>query len=110
MFTSFSEFKFFQSFRIPVESRDDIRCLIQLEDESGKLQYITDAKLVDVSVTGIGFTTHQRISVGSTLRISLQFKRLLLDMSCDVVRAFASGPDDEELMYGTELDEEDCAK
>ena len=31
MFTSFSEFKFFQSFRIPVESSDDVRFLIEYE-------------------------------------------------------------------------------
>jgi two-component system response regulator HydG len=110
MFTSFSEFKFFQSFRIPVESRDDVRCLIQYEDELGKYQYISDAKLADVSVTGMGFITQSRISVGTNLRISLQFKRIFLDLSADVVRAFSSGPDDVNLMYGAELDEEDSAK
>ena len=54
MFSSFSEFKFFQSFRIPLESKDDVRFLVEIEDEFGKFQYIENAKLTDVSVTGIG--------------------------------------------------------
>ena len=44
MFTSFSEFKFFQSFRIPVESRDDVRFMVEYEDDLNKFHYIDDAK------------------------------------------------------------------
>ena len=73
MLASFSEFKFFQSFRIPVEEADNLRFLIQQEDEIGNFDYINDAKLVDISITGFGFKTHQRISVGTELEISLQF-------------------------------------
>ena len=63
MFTSFSEFKFFQSFRIPVESRDDVRFLCEFEDEFSKFRYIEDSQLADVSVTGLGFYSKERISV-----------------------------------------------
>ncbi len=106
MLASFSELKFFQSFRIPVESADNVRCMVEYKDHVGKFHYIDDAKLLDVSVTGIGFSTTQRISVGDELRISIQFKRLRLDMSAEVVRSFGNGLDD-CLMYGAELDEDD---
>ena len=32
MFTSFSEFKFFQSFRIRVEQKDDVQSTIEFEN------------------------------------------------------------------------------
>ena len=57
MLASFSEFKFYQSFRVPVEEADDLRFLVQMENELGKLEYIEDAKLLDISVTGFGFKT-----------------------------------------------------
>ena len=85
MLTSFSEFKFYQSFRIPVEEADDLRFLVEKENELGKDVYIDDAKLVDISVTGLGFKTLERISVGTELTISLQFKRHHLDLSGRVV-------------------------
>jgi two-component system response regulator HydG len=107
MLTSLKEFKFFQAFRVPVESSDDIRFLIEIEDETGKFQYIKDAKLVDVSISGIGFSTEERMSIGETLRISIQFKRLRFDINATIVRAFSSNPDDEFMIYGAELDEEE---
>lgn len=106
MLASFSEFKFFQSFRIPVEEADNLRFLIQKEDELGKLSYIDDAKLVDISVTGFGFKTHERISVGTELEVSLQFKKRHLDLTGRVVRAFSNVLEDEEIIYGVELDVE----
>ena len=47
MLRSFSEFKFYQSFRIPVEKVDGLRFLVEQEDERGKSTYIEDAVLVD---------------------------------------------------------------
>ncbi len=75
MFASFSEFKFYQSFRIPVEEADNLRFLVERDDEMGKSAYIEDAKLLDISVTGFGFSTDTRIKVGDELTISLQFKK-----------------------------------
>ena len=42
---SLSEFKFSQSFRIPVESADNLRFLVEMDDEMGKPEYIEDASL-----------------------------------------------------------------
>lgn len=111
MFTSFEEFKFFQSFRIPVEKGDEVRALIEFEDDMGKFSYIEDASLEDVSITGIGFVSKRRLSVGTNVRVSIHFKRLRIDIEGHVVRSFgytldADGTDD-LMLYGIEVDEED---
>lgn len=106
MLTSFSEFKFYQSFRIPVEKADNLRFLVEMDDELGKPRYIEDATLVDISVTGLGFSTVERISVGSVLTVSLQFKKHHLDITGKVVRAFTNAIEDEEIIYGLEIEDE----
>ena len=105
MLTSFSEFKFFQSFRIPVTKSDNLRFLIE-KDVGGKDAYVDDARLLDISVTGLGFASCDRISVGTHVTISLQFKKQHLDLTGKVVRAFSDTLQSEELIYGVELDEE----
>ena len=107
MFASFSEFKYFQSFRIPVESRDDVRFMIEYEDDLGKYHYIEDAKLSDASVTGLGYVSGQRISVMTNLRVSIQFKRLRIDLDGHIVRAFGYQDAEDKMLYGIEIDEED---
>ncbi len=107
MLASFSEFKFFQSFRIPVEEADDLRFLVEREDSLGNFEYLEDASLVDVSVTGLGFATKERLSVGTELTISLQFKKLHIDLTGRVVRAFTDAIEDEDIIYGVEIDVED---
>ena len=37
MFTSFEEFKFFQSFRIPIESCDEIQFILSGQNKFGKI-------------------------------------------------------------------------
>ena len=106
MLTSLSEFKFFQSFRVPVEQADNLRCLVQKQDEMGHSLYIEDAKLVDISITGCGFSTKERISVGADICISLQFKKSHLDLNGKVVRAFSSSESEDEIIYGIEIEEE----
>ncbi|MBT7608882.1 MAG: sigma-54-dependent Fis family transcriptional regulator [Bacteriovoracaceae bacterium] len=106
MLVSFSEFKFYQSFRVKVEEADDLRFLIERDNELGKSQYIDDAKLVDLSVTGLGFKTIERISVGTELTISMQFKKYHLDLNGKVVRAFCDDIDEEDIIYGIEIEEE----
>ncbi len=102
---SFSEFKFYQSFRIPVQKADDLRFLVELDDaESG--DYISDAKLVDVSLSGLGFSTKEKISVGTELTISLHFRKDHLDLSGRVVRAFSDGVNEDCIIYGIELEED----
>lgn len=106
MLASFSEFKFYQSFRIPVEKADNLRFLIEKETAIGKTEYIEDGVLIDISLTGLGFSTKERISVGTELVISLQFKKYHLDLTGRVVRAFCNAIDDDEIVYGVEIDEE----
>ena len=106
MLASFSEFKFYQSFRIPVEEADDLRFLVQIENERGSGEYLNDAKLIDISVTGFGFATAERISVGKELSISLQYKKHHLDLTGRVVRAFSQTLDDKKIIYGIEIDED----
>lgn len=108
MLTSFSEFKYYQSFRVPVESRDDVMFLVEYENDSGKLEPIKQVKLVDVSMTGLGFVTDFPLAIGSVLRCSIQFKRLRFDFGASVVRAFKDVTSrDESMNYGIELDSED---
>lgn len=109
MLTSFSEFKYYQSFRVPVESRDDVQFLVDFENEQGHLEFVDKVKLMDVSMTGLGFTTSYPLPVGSTVRCSLQFKRLRFDFGATIVRAFhdTGSPDDSAMSYGAELDSED---
>lgn len=109
MLTSFSEFKYYQSFRVPVESRDDVQFLVEHEDEQGRFQFVEKVKLLDVSMTGLGFTTPFPFAVGTNLRCSLQFKRLRFDFGANIVRAFhdVNSSDPEAMSYGAELDVED---
>lgn len=107
MFTSFSEFKFFQSFRIPVESKDDVRFMVEFEDDLGKFRYIEDAKLSDASVTGLGFVTTSKISVNTNIRVSISFKRLRIDLDGHVVRSFGFHESEDHMIYGVELDDDD---
>lgn len=108
MLRSFSEFKFLQAFRVPVEEADEVRFLLEIENELGETSYIDDAKLVDISMIGIGFTTKQRLSVGEDLRVSIYFKRVHLDLEAQVIRSFASNVGkDGALLYGAEFQPED---
>jgi Nif-specific regulatory protein len=107
MFTSFSEFKYFQSFRVPVESNDDVRFSAEFENDLGKMEFIQDGELVDISITGLGFKSKKEISVGTHLRFSIHFKRLRFDVHGHVVRAFSANVGDEDIIYGTEIDLED---
>ncbi len=106
MLRSFSEFKFYQSFRVPVEAADDLRFLVEKKDNLGKETYIGDAKLVDISVTGLGFKTKERISVGDEMHISLQFKKGQADITGHIVRAFTDTVDDNDIIYGVEIEED----
>ncbi len=109
MLTSFSEFKYYQSFRVPVESRDDVQFLVEFENDQGRLEFVEQVKLLDVSMTGIGFTTPAPLPIGTTVRCSLHFKRLRFDFGASIVRAFheVGAPTANLMSYGAELDSED---
>jgi two-component system response regulator HydG len=109
MLKSFSEFKYYQSFRVPVESRDDVQFLVEYENEQGKLECVNMVKLQNVSMTGLGFITTFPMPVGTTLRCSIQFKRLRFDFGANIIRAFhnVGATSEESMNYGAELDSED---
>lgn len=109
MLTSFSEFKYYQSFRVPVESKDDVMFLVEYENDSGRLEFVEKVRLVDVSMTGVGFVSSFPLAMGANLRCSLQFKRLRFDFGASIVRAFkeVKSTDEESMCYGAELDSED---
>ncbi len=109
MLTSFSEFKYYQSFRVPVESRDDVMFLVEYENEFGKFSFVEKTKLCDVSMTGFGFNTTFPLAVGTVLRCSLQFKRLRFDFGASIVRVFkdTTSGQEEAMNYGAEIDAED---
>ncbi len=108
MLTSFSEFKYYQSFRVPVESRDDVMFLVEFENDMGRFEFVDKVKLADVSMTGLGFITTKALPVGQHIRCSLQFKRLRFDFHAKIVRAFGEQSSDSSMMnYGAELDAED---
>lgn len=109
MFTSFKEFKFFQSFRIPLESKDDVRCTFEFEDSMGKFVPLMDAILEDVSITGFGFKSHEKVKVGTNIRVGIHYKRINIDIEGTVVRSFGFNEENEKeyMIYGVELDEED---
>jgi two-component system response regulator HydG len=109
MLTSFSEFKYYQSFRVPVESRDDVQFLVEFENDQGKHESVPKVKLMDVSLTGLGFLSTFPLPVGTILRCSLQFKRLRFDFGASIVRAFhnVGASAEESMSYGAEMDAED---
>jgi Nif-specific regulatory protein len=109
MLTSFSEFKYYQSFRVPVESRDDVQFLVEFENDQGKHESVPKVKLMDVSLTGLGFLSTFPLPVGTVLRCSLQFKRLRFDFGASIVRAFhnVGASAEESMSYGAEMDTED---
>ncbi|MBY0515339.1 MAG: sigma 54-interacting transcriptional regulator [Bacteriovoracaceae bacterium] len=110
MLTSLAEFKYYQSFRVPVESRDDVLFFLEQEDEYGKFCTVNKVKLMDVSMTGMGFTTDARIAVGETIRCAIQFKRFRHEFNATIVRAFngkGDSPEEAMMNYGAELDKEE---
>jgi Nif-specific regulatory protein len=72
-------------------------------------EYVEDAKLVDISMVGIGFTTKGRLSMGQNLRVSIHFKRVHLDLEATVIRSFSSNmKKDAGLLYGAEFLQEEA--
>ncbi len=106
MLESFSEFKFFHSFRLPISEISDVRFLMDSLDEFVEGEYVDDAKLIDISLTGLSFSSKEKVSVGTVVNFSLHFKKVNLDLSGKVVRSFTGDMKEETLVYGVELDEE----
>lgn len=107
MITYMSEYRFYQSYRIPVEDSDQLRFLVEKENVDGDNEYIEDAKILDISVTGVGLRTKTRLKVGEEVQISLNYRKSTLNLSVKVVRAFSDGEDATRIIYGLEFEDTD---
>jgi Nif-specific regulatory protein len=109
MARSFAEFKFYQSYRIPVENLDEIRFILEKVDDFGHREFIEDSKLVDLSLTGLGFRTKELLPVDQDQRLSanIHFRKINLEVTGRVVRAFTDTADHKQVIYGMEIDK-DC--
>ncbi len=106
MIRSLSEFRFFKSFRIPVESSDDIQFTVEHDDPYGERgEFLRDVQITDVSITGVGFKSQEKLSIGDSVTISINFRRLRFDISAHIVRAFSGHIDDPTMSYGAEIDD-----
>lgn len=106
MLSSLSEFKFFQAFRIPIEEADQVRFLVEQKMGFDHYEYLSDVKIVDISLDGLGMASTQQLSIGQELRFSIQFKKIVIDIEGKVVRAFTGGMVGGQVVYGVALEEE----
>ncbi len=108
MIKSLSEFRFFKSFRIPLNSSDDVRYSVTKEDlYSDRGEFLDDAQIVDVSITGLGLKTKAKLSVDDEVSVSMSYKRLRFDVTGKVVRVFSGHFNDPTMTYGLEISEEE---
>lgn len=109
MFQSFSEFKFYQSFRVPVDSVKDLQFSLQYDNLTGQLVDI-NATLLDISTTGIGFKSTESFVVGDIVEMSIQYRKLRVDVAGKIIRIFGEALDKKTFSYGVEIDIDDQAK
>ncbi len=109
MIRSFNEFKFFKSFRIPVESGDDVQFLVEIDDDpyAERGEYVKDAKLLDVSVAGLGFQTKKSLSIDDEITMSINYKKLRFDINGKVVRVMSNPREEDSYICGVEISEKD---
>jgi len=107
MIRSFNEFRFFKSFRIPVESSDDIQFIAEADGNpySERGETLNDAKLMDVSVTGLGFKSKIGMSVGADVTMSINYKKLRFDINGRVVRVMNDQHQVDHFIYGVDIAE-----
>lgn len=109
MIRSFNEFKFFKSFRIPVESGDDVQFLVEFDGDpyADRGEYVKDAKLLDVSVAGLGFQTKKSLSIDDEITMSINYKKLRFDICGKVVRVMSNPREEDSYICGVEISEKD---
>ena len=104
MLATLSEFRFFQAFRIPVEEADQIRFLFEREKNFDQYEDI-QLRVIDISLSGIGVSSSAILSIGDTVRISVQFKKMRLEVEGYVVRATSERAKEGESIYGIHLED-----
>lgn len=107
MIRSFNEFRFFKSFRIPIESGDDIQFLVETDNDpySERGDYIKDAKLLDISVAGLGFKTQKSLSIDDQISMSINYKKLRFDITGKIVRVMSDPRQEDTYICGVEITE-----
>lgn len=107
MIRSFNEFRFFKSFRIPIESGDDVQFLVETDGDgsSDRGEYVKDAKLLDISVAGLGFKTQKSMSIDDEITMSINYKKLRFDVSGRIVRVMSDPRQPENFICGVEITE-----
>ncbi|MFN8369640.1 MAG: GAF domain-containing protein [Bacteriovoracaceae bacterium] len=103
MLSSVSELKLLKSFRIPVEEADNVRFYIECKNEADAYVPVNSAKLLDLSISGLCFTTKERFKLGTDFKIYLQFKKHKVDVSGKVVRSYSYNKNEESSAYGIEF-------
>ena len=67
MGTTLCETEFYRSLRLGVESSDNLRFLVERENEQGQDVYIEDGKIEEISLKALSFSTVESIQVQSIL-------------------------------------------
>ena len=107
MLSGFLGIKFFRSFRIPVQEEDQIRFLSEKKIGFNDYKYISDARIIDISLAGLGLSTVQELSPGQELRFSIQFKKRAIEVEGKVVRVLLDGEvENQSTYYDVALEEE----
>jgi len=106
MIRSFREFRFFKSFRIPLETSDEVQFIVRTEDGvHEKAEIIKDAVVTNVSITGLGFITKSELMQDEEVDISISYKKLRFEVSAKVVRIMNNPHQSGQLSYGAEINE-----
>ena len=66
-----------------------------------------EASLLDISLTGVGFTSKIAFMLKEKVRIVLFFKKNRFEFEGKIVRAFGAGENESKTFYGVEVDQED---
>lgn len=91
-----------------MEEADQIRFIFERETGFDQYKTFQDVKVLDISVSGFGINSSEILSVGDSVRISLYFKNMRIEVEGHVARAESdkSGEGKEEKnIYGIHLEE-----
>ena len=102
----FSLFKFYRSFNMEVEKIDDLRSIIQREDNLAHWQNIEDTVLLELSIRFFKIMTKIDIQLGCNLSISLQFKKYHIDLNGKIVKRILLDTSTDVNEYIIEIEED----
>jgi len=94
---SLEELKFYQSFRLPVESDDDLRCVLALA--SREIPVIVG----NISEGGLGVSAQEELPIGLKVQAQLVFRKVRAEVDAEIVRAMPL-KDSKYFSYGLRLE------